>query len=366
MSWKTLPFEEVVQSHGAGSSGLSKGEWKKSGKFPVIGQGEELIEGWTDREDLVIDPGQGLVIYGGHTRRAKHISSPFVPGPNVKLLRPVSMLNSKFLYYFLNKTQVPSKGYADHFPLVRRIAVPIPPIKEQERIVALLEEAEELKRKRAVVDQTMTTVIPALFSKIFGNPGSTTFPIKKLIEIVDPKRPITYGILKPGPNIEDGIPYVRVLDIKYSHLHVSQLRKTTTFIANQYKRSILIPGDLLITIRGTVGRTCVVPTELAGANITQDTARIAVVSELESRYVMEFLNSNWAQNWMSRKMVGQAVKGINLGDLKELPVPIAPIKLQKKFVDQVDEFLAFEAKQKEATKNIDKLFSSILSQSYIS
>ena len=125
MTWKTAQFNDVVEAHGAGSSGLPKKEWKKEGKFPVIGQGEKDIEGWSDREDLVIDPGNGLVLYGGHTRRAKHVSSPFIPGPNVKVLKPSGNLNSKFLFYFLNQTEIPNRGYADHFPLVRRISIPI-------------------------------------------------------------------------------------------------------------------------------------------------------------------------------------------------------------------------------------------------
>jgi hypothetical protein len=80
------------------------------------------------------------------------------------------------------------------------------------------------------------------------------------------------GLLKPGPNIEGGIPYVRVLDIKQSRLPAQQSLRTSNEIAEQYRRSTLRSGDILVTIRGTVGRTCVVPDELAGANITQDTA----------------------------------------------------------------------------------------------
>src|SRR5207249_2393970 len=97
---------------------------------------------------------------------------------------------------------------------------------------------------------------PALFHEMFGDPEHTQLPRKPLVELVLSERPITYGILKPGLNIKDGVPYVRVLDIKKNHLHVPQLLKTSEKIADQYRRSILYAGDILITIRGTVGRTC--------------------------------------------------------------------------------------------------------------
>ncbi|HAL55563.1 MAG TPA: hypothetical protein DCP63_03530, partial [Bacteroidetes bacterium] len=211
------------------------------------------------------------------------------------------------------------------------IRFPLPPLPKQERIVAILDAAEDLRRLREQADQRMADLIPGLFHEMFGNPESTRFMAKPLVELVDPQRPVTYGILKPGPNVPEGVPYVRVVDIKQGRLHVAQLLRTRQEIASQYRRSTLSPGDLLVTIRGTVGRTCIVPGELTGANITQDTARLAPTPEVNAVYLMEFLNSSWAQNWMTHHMCGQAVKGINLGDLKKIPVLIPKVSLQNDF-----------------------------------
>jgi type I restriction enzyme S subunit len=142
-SWPYLPFSQAVESHGSGSASLPQKEWSDAGSFPVIGQGVDEPEGWTDREDLLLTPSPAVVLYGGHTRRVKHVSHPFVPGPNVKILKPISGLDSKFLYYFLRQLPIESKGYADHFPLVRKFDVPVPPLAEQQRIVRLLDEAFE-------------------------------------------------------------------------------------------------------------------------------------------------------------------------------------------------------------------------------
>lgn len=195
---------------------------------------------------------------------------------------------------------------------VAKIKIPVPSLEEQEWIVKLLDEADELRKLRAQADRCTAALIPSLFHDMFGDPEHTRFSVKPLIELVAEERPITYGILKPGPDVEGGIPYVRVLDIKQSRLHVEQLHKTTKEIATQYRRSMLRPGDILVTIRGTVGRTCIVPDELMGANITQDTARLATIPSIEPVYVVEFLNTPWAQGWMNHHTQGQAVKGINL------------------------------------------------------
>ena len=247
---------------------------------------------------------------------------------------------------------------------VSHIHIPIPPMVEQERIVTMLNEADKLRKLRTQADDRTAAIIPALFHEMFGDPEHTRLSLKPLIELVLGERPITYGILKPGPDIEDGVPYVRVLDIKQSRLHVEQLRKTTREIANQYRRSTLCPGDILVTIRGTVGRTCIVPHELTGANITQDTARLAIIPSIEPVYVVEFLNTPWAQSWMNHHSQGQAVKGINLGDLKKLPVPVPPSSSQREFTKRVTEIREMETAQSSSRQRLDDLFQSMLHRAF--
>jgi type I restriction enzyme S subunit len=247
---------------------------------------------------------------------------------------------------------------------VQQLSIPVPPLAEQERIVKLLDEANELRKLRAQADRRTAALVPALFHEMFGDPEHTAFPVKQLAELVLPERPITYGILKPGPDVLDGVPYVRVLDIKQNRLHVHQLLRTTNQIATQYRRSLLLPGDILVTIRGTVGRTCIVPEELKGANITQDTARLAVISTIEPSHLVEFLNTSWAQKWMSHRMLGQAVKGLNLGDLRKLPVPVPPLPLQKEFASHVTEIRGLETAQAASRVRLEALFQSMLFRAF--
>lgn len=247
---------------------------------------------------------------------------------------------------------------------LRKYCLPVPPIPEQERIVALLDEADALRKLRAQADKRTADLIPALFHDMFGDPEHTRFPVTQLVETVDPGRPVTYGILKPGPNIPSGIPYIRVVDIKFGRLDANRLQKTTDEIARSYRRSCLTPGDILVTIRGTVGRTCIIPTELAGANITQDTARIAPIDNIEAMYLYEFLNTPWAQGWMSQHMLGQAVKGINLGDLRRLPVPIPPLEMQSTFAQKVQHAQQLKNLQHGAIQHTENLLHSVLSHAF--
>ena len=142
--------------------------------------------------------------------------------------------------------------------------------------------------------------------------------------LTQPDRPICYGILMPKEHVEDGVPYVRVRDFSRGKLTLESLRRTAREIASRYQRSSLLPGDVLVSIRGTYGRVTVVPEELLGGNITQDTARVTPAGVVDRRFLAAYVESPAAQGHLKRVARGVAVKGVNIRDLKQLPVPLAP------------------------------------------
>ena len=157
-----------------------------------------------------------------------------------------------------------------------------------------------------------------------------------LDEINDPERPICYGILMPGPDLPSGVPYVKVRNIRDERILLDQVHRTSTEIERKYVRSRLRTGDLLVSIRGTFGRTAAVPPELDGGNITQDTARVAPIG-MHAPYVLRFLQGPQAQGYFKTVARGVAVKGVNIGDLRKLPMVVPPLAEQKRIVTAIDE-----------------------------
>lgn len=146
-----------------------------------------------------------------------------------------------------------------------------------------------------------------------------TIPLNDLVE---DDRPITYGILKPGTGCPDGVPVVKVKDMRDGVIDQSDLLLTTPALDYQYRRSRLRAGDLLISIRGSVGRMAEVPENLENANITQDTARLTIKPEYNKVFVRGVLESEPLQHDMERNIRGVAVKGINIGYLRVLGIPM--------------------------------------------
>ena len=144
--------------------------------------------------------------------------------------------------------------------------------------------------------------------------------------------PICYGILMPGQFHAGGVPVIKVKDIVGGRIDETELLLTHPSIDVAYKRSRLQPGDILVTIRGSTGRVAVVQIALRNANITQDTARARIKGDLSSRYVFVALQSQSVQNQIALRTIGQAVKGINIRDVKTLAIPFPPTKVEQEAI----------------------------------
>ncbi|MGY5884931.1 restriction endonuclease subunit S [Modestobacter lacusdianchii] len=159
-------------------------------------------------------------------------------------------------------------------------------------------------------------------------------PLKRL---VDPARPITYGIVQAGEDVADGVPYIRPVDMDgHRGVNPSALRTTSVDIAAAYARSSLKPGDVVVSIGPSFGKTMVVPKELDGANLTQGTARVAVRSDVYTRYVVWALQSQTSVDFWESSIGGATFRALNLGPLAETPILLPARDEQRAIADYLD------------------------------
>ena len=146
--------------------------------------------------------------------------------------------------------------------------------------------------------------------------------VKNLESCVRSDSPICYGILMPGSGFDNGIPVIKVKDIFNGKICQDNILLTDPKIDREYKRSRLIEGDLLMTIRGTTGRIALVPKTLHAANITQDTARIRLKPEHLNAFHYFLLQSRNIQDQVKLHTLGQAVKGINIAEVRRISLAL--------------------------------------------
>ena len=150
--------------------------------------------------------------------------------------------------------------------------------------------------------------------------------IRRLKQVVSADRPITYGIVQAGENVEGGIPYIRPADMLEEDgvRSMEGLLKTSIEIAASYSRSSLSVGDLVCSIGPSFGKLMLVPEELSGANLTQGTARVAIEEQYIKKYFFWALRSPESFNQWESSVGGATFRALNLGPLADTRVLTPP------------------------------------------
>lgn len=107
----------------------------------------------------------------------------------------------------------------------------------------------------------------------------------------------------------------------------------------EHSRTNVAPGDVLLTIVGTIGRTAVVPAGLPPFCLQRSVA-VLKPHGIDARYVAYALNSPSCQQWLTNNAKGTAQKGIYLKTLGTAVLPIAPRAEQTRIVEKLEELLS--------------------------
>jgi type I restriction enzyme S subunit len=158
-------------------------------------------------------------------------------------------------------------------------------------------------------------------------------------ELTASTRPICYGVLKPGPYVEGGIPLVRITDMDRSLLGPQGMHLISPELDNEFRRSRLSGNEVLLSIQGTVGRVARCAPELAGANISRTIAVIDCDERLLNELLALFLESLAVNKAFNSS--GSTRDSLNISEIRLIKVPLPPIAEQRRIVDVVSSVDAY-------------------------
>jgi type I restriction enzyme S subunit len=148
--------------------------------------------------------------------------------------------------------------------------------------------------------------------------------------------PTTYGYKFQ----DSGIRFIRIENVHNGNIDVNTIKDYISVEAHEsQKRSQLEENDLLFSIAGTIGETCIIKKAILPANTNQ---AFAIIRGTKKEILPEFLffQLNAFVSRIKSKARGGAMNNISLGDLNGISITIPPLKDQKAIVEKIEEIFS--------------------------
>lgn len=267
-----------------------------------------------------------------------------------------------FLWYQLNdERRWPRAGAAQPFIKpsdVKSHKIALPPLDEQKRIAAVLNQADELRRKRQRAIERLNQLSQSIFLEMFGEwdrPG-TNIPTTKLGDHLEF---LTSGSRGWAEYYRDrGSLFLRIQNVRRDELDLSDVAYVEAPDTAEAKRTRVQAGDVLLSITADLGRTAVVPSTLGEAFINQHLA-ILRTSSLDPRYLSAALNSPAGQRTVFKRNREGVKAGLNFDDIRSVAIPDVTQKRQIEFAKRAEAVDALKIPAIHSQNELNALFSSL-------
>lgn len=172
---------------------------------------------------------------------------------------------------------------------------------------------------------------------------TTNFPVIKFGQIIDDiyRYPTFYGI----EYISDGVGVLKGENLtrEGEWIKLNELNYISTEISQKYSRTVLKPGDLIMTVRGEVGKVGIVDKNLEGYNINANVIKISLKEEIDGiaiypRYIWQYLNSNIGNALIRKQVAGGVQETITVSGISDIDIVLPEYRIQIDITTQIDNF----------------------------
>ena len=313
-------------------------DYSDSYDTPVLTAGKSFIIGYTNETSGIYDK-LPVIIFDDFTTSTQYVNFPFkVKSSAMKILTAnTELVVPKFIFY---RMQIIEFDHSTHkrywIQQYSKIKVKIPPVPEQERIVAKIEElfseldngVETLKKTK----QQLAVYRQAVLKEVFGA-CKTLLPIREMSILV------TSGSRGWAQYYAShGAKFIRIgnltrdsIDIDFSDTQYVDLPDKAEGL-----RSKLQPNDVLISITADLGSIGLVPSNIGEAYINQHIAVVRFKNVNQGKFMAWYLRSDWGQKDLLKNKRGAGKLGLGLDDIRDSRVPVVSDKEAETILEAIE------------------------------
>lgn len=308
------------------------------------------------------------------------INSKMITGVDCTIIRPMDNLSSEFLCYYQMSNQYLKDVLAGVSGATRQrisrknlglIEIPLPPLHEQQRIVAILDEVFiAIDRAKANAEQNLKNakeLFESYLQEVFENKNEG-WEEKTLGQLSER---VSVGHVGPTtefycePNI--GVPFIRSQNVRSGNLDWKGIQYITKEFHQKLKKSQLKIGDILfVRVGANRGDCCILKENIADLNCANIV--FARLKEGNVNFIDRFCQSSIGRKQLLGMSVGAAQGVINTKSVAELIIPFPSLAEQQIIVQKLD-VLSLESKKLEAIyqqkiDDLEELKKSVLQKAF--
>ncbi|MBK0110951.1 MULTISPECIES: restriction endonuclease subunit S [unclassified Delftia] len=187
--------------------------------------------------------------------------------------------------------------------------------------------------------------------------------------VCEKSRVITYGVVKLGNETQDGVPCLRTSNVRWLRFDLDGTKLIDPGLSAEYARTVLQGGEVLVNVRGTLGGVAVAQPSMVGWNVSREVAVVPVDKDIAvPAFIALWIASDECQRWLTGVTKGVAYAGINIEDLRALPVILPIVAEQTEIVRRVEILFAYadrlEARLQTARTTADRLTPALLAKAF--
>lgn len=403
--WTTTPLETLVDILDSQRVPLNNDEREKriAGKepeqlYPYYGATGQVgrIDDYLFDEPLILLGEDGVPFFDPLRHKAYQVEGKSWVNNHAHVLRALPMfVDRRYLSCYLNAFDY--RGFVSGSTRLkltqgsmRVIPVAIAPLNEQKRIADKLDAVlalvdacrERLDRVPDILKRFRQAVLAAATAGKLteewraakeGDSAVSEQPLRwgerPLVDLCEKGRVITYGVIKLGKDADDGVPCLRTSNVRWLRIDTDGMKRIATELSAEYARTVLRGGEVLVNVRGTLGGVAVVQSQMAGWNVSREVAVVPVDNrQMDPWFLAYWVGSEASQNWLGRVKKGVAYIGINIEDLRNLPIGIPHMDEQKEIVRRVQALFGYadrlEARYTSARAEVERLTPALLDKAF--
>lgn len=264
---------------------------------------------------------------------------------------------------------------------VRAFEIPLAPLPEQIRITDKLDTiltrvdalSDRLARITPLLKRFRQSVLAAATSGRLTEGWRAHYKCNyiqtSLKAVCEKSRVITYGVVKLGNETQDGVPCLRTSNVRWLRFDLDGTKLIDPGLSAEYARTVLQGGEVLVNVRGTLGGVAVAQPSMVGWNVSREVAVVPVDKDIAvPAFIALWIASDECQRWLTGVTKGVAYAGINIEDLRALPVNLPIVAEQTEIVRRVEILFAYadrlEARLQTARTTADRLTPALLAKAF--